>query len=105
VTTATRAQAQRLAIDDDDNDDDERQLQQTPATVSTTLTVMSPLPSFLAPERVIIPLTFQWPVKFCFYTTLTTYVLSIFTGNVSQVDRRQSSASPLSRTEHSTRSC
>ncbi|EIN09854.1 DUF1295-domain-containing protein [Punctularia strigosozonata HHB-11173 SS5] len=30
---------------------------------------------------------FAWPVKFCTYTTATCYVLSILTGNVSQVDR------------------
>jgi steroid 5-alpha reductase family enzyme len=30
---------------------------------------------------------FVWPVKFCVATTVVTYVLSILTGNVSQVDR------------------
>ncbi|OAX40199.1 DUF1295-domain-containing protein [Rhizopogon vinicolor AM-OR11-026] len=30
---------------------------------------------------------FVWPVKFCVATTAVTYVLSILTGNVSQVDR------------------
>ncbi|KIK78764.1 hypothetical protein PAXRUDRAFT_834456 [Paxillus rubicundulus Ve08.2h10] len=30
---------------------------------------------------------FVWPVKFCLAVTLTTYVLSLLTGNVSQVDR------------------
>ncbi|KIJ66820.1 hypothetical protein HYDPIDRAFT_85909 [Hydnomerulius pinastri MD-312] len=30
---------------------------------------------------------FVWPVKFCLGMTVTTYVLSIVTGNVSQVDR------------------
>lgn len=30
---------------------------------------------------------FVWPVQFCLATTLITYVLSILTGNVSQVDR------------------
>ncbi|KAF9223608.1 DUF1295-domain-containing protein [Gyrodon lividus] len=30
---------------------------------------------------------FVWPVKFCLGVTLTTYILSILTGNVSQVDR------------------
>lgn len=31
--------------------------------------------------------TFVWPVKFCLAMTVVTYVLSILTGNVSQVDR------------------
>ncbi|THH16670.1 hypothetical protein EW146_g4000 [Bondarzewia mesenterica] len=31
--------------------------------------------------------TFQYPLKFCAASTLTTYILSLFTGNVSQVDR------------------
>lgn len=47
---------------------------------------MSTLPT-LSAMKAGIPLTFQWPVKFCFYTSLITYVLSIITGNVSQVDR------------------
>ncbi|KDQ59049.1 hypothetical protein JAAARDRAFT_33769 [Jaapia argillacea MUCL 33604] len=34
-----------------------------------------------------IPPTFQYPVKLCSYTTLTVYILSLITGNVSQVDR------------------
>ena len=34
-----------------------------------------------------IPLTFHWPLQFCFYTTTAVYLLSIITGNVSQVDR------------------
>ncbi|TDL25599.1 DUF1295-domain-containing protein [Rickenella mellea] len=34
-----------------------------------------------------IPPTFRWPVQFCIFSTVTTYVLSIITGNVSQVDR------------------
>ena len=46
---------------------------------------MSPVIS--PPLSAGIPLTFQWPVKYCFYTTLTTYVLSLITGNASQVDR------------------
>ncbi|KAG9315152.1 DUF1295-domain-containing protein [Chiua virens] len=33
-----------------------------------------------------VPL-FVWPAQFCLATTLTTYILSILTGNVSQVDR------------------
>ena len=28
-----------------------------------------------------------WPVKFCTYTTAACYILSVITGNVSQVDR------------------
>ncbi|KZP27454.1 hypothetical protein FIBSPDRAFT_1040273 [Athelia psychrophila] len=31
--------------------------------------------------------TLKYPVKFCIVTTVTAYVLSIITGNVSQVDR------------------
>ncbi|THH10870.1 hypothetical protein EW145_g1013 [Phellinidium pouzarii] len=34
-----------------------------------------------------IPLTFRWPVAFCLSSTTTTYLLSLVTGNVSQVDR------------------
>lgn len=34
-----------------------------------------------------VPPTFQWPVEFCGYVTVIVYVLSIITGNVSQVDR------------------
>ncbi|GJE96205.1 DUF1295-domain-containing protein [Phanerochaete sordida] len=34
-----------------------------------------------------IPPSLQWPVKTCIYTTATCYVLSVVTGNVSQVDR------------------
>ena len=34
-----------------------------------------------------IPPSLQWPVKICLYTTVTCYVLSVATGNVSQVDR------------------
>ncbi|KAI5122542.1 hypothetical protein M0805_005269 [Coniferiporia weirii] len=34
-----------------------------------------------------IPPTFLWPVKLCFGTTFATYILSLVTGNVSQVDR------------------
>lgn len=30
---------------------------------------------------------FAWTVRFCLRTTLTTYVLSLLTGNVSQVDK------------------
>ncbi|KAI0346184.1 DUF1295-domain-containing protein [Trametopsis cervina] len=34
-----------------------------------------------------IPPSLQWPVKICTYTTIACYVLSVATGNVSQVDR------------------
>ncbi|KAI0749871.1 DUF1295-domain-containing protein [Daedaleopsis nitida] len=34
-----------------------------------------------------IPPTFQWPVKFCIFNTVTAFVLGLVTGNVSQVDR------------------
>ncbi|KAL0954678.1 hypothetical protein HGRIS_003627 [Hohenbuehelia grisea] len=30
---------------------------------------------------------FKWPLEFCAFSTVTTYILSILTGNVSQVDR------------------
>jgi len=29
----------------------------------------------------------EWPVKFCIAVTTTTYILSLLTGNVGQVDR------------------
>ncbi|OSC99922.1 DUF1295-domain-containing protein [Trametes coccinea BRFM310] len=45
---------------------------------------MAPLLSTLA--RGISP-TLQWPVKFCLYNAAAAYILSIITGNVSQVDR------------------
>ena len=47
---------------------------------------MSPLP-LEAALRSGIPPTFQWPVKFCLASTAITYLLSLITGNVSQVDR------------------
>ena len=47
---------------------------------------MSSLPDLPA-LKAGIPLTFQWPVKFCIYSSLITYILSLLTGNVSQVDR------------------
>ncbi|THH16316.1 hypothetical protein EUX98_g9321 [Antrodiella citrinella] len=31
--------------------------------------------------------SFRWPVKFCIYTTATSWIMSVITGNVSQVDR------------------
>ncbi|KAJ7454846.1 hypothetical protein FB451DRAFT_1279580 [Mycena latifolia] len=34
-----------------------------------------------------IPPAFEWPVQFCIFTTAATYVASIITSNVSQVDR------------------
>ncbi|KAI0663735.1 DUF1295-domain-containing protein [Cubamyces menziesii] len=34
-----------------------------------------------------IPPTLRWPVKFCLYNAAAAYILSIITGNVSQVDR------------------
>ncbi|KAI0090243.1 DUF1295-domain-containing protein [Irpex rosettiformis] len=34
-----------------------------------------------------IPPSLQWPMKMCIYTSAACYVLSIVTGNVSQVDR------------------
>lgn len=34
-----------------------------------------------------IPASFQWPVKFCASTTFVLYILSLLTGNASQVDR------------------
>ncbi|KAK7032916.1 hypothetical protein R3P38DRAFT_2919702 [Favolaschia claudopus] len=34
-----------------------------------------------------VPPAFQWPVQFCIFSTVATYVASIITSNVSQVDR------------------
>lgn len=34
-----------------------------------------------------IPPSLQWPVKICLYTSTACYLLSVVTGNVSQVDR------------------
>ncbi|KAJ7677362.1 hypothetical protein B0H17DRAFT_1207117 [Mycena rosella] len=34
-----------------------------------------------------IPSAFEWPVQFCIFSTAATYVASIITSNVSQVDR------------------
>lgn len=34
-----------------------------------------------------IPPSLQWPVKTCVYTSIACYVLSVLSGNVSQVDR------------------
>ncbi|KAI0671935.1 DUF1295-domain-containing protein [Trametes maxima] len=45
---------------------------------------MAPLPIRLLRG---IPPTFQWPVKFAFYNALAAWILSLVTGNVSQVDR------------------
>ncbi|EPQ52694.1 DUF1295-domain-containing protein [Gloeophyllum trabeum ATCC 11539] len=47
---------------------------------------MPPVPLGTLLRRTIPP-TFRWPLKFWTYTTLTTYILSVLTGNVSQVDR------------------
>ncbi|KZT73507.1 DUF1295-domain-containing protein [Daedalea quercina L-15889] len=43
---------------------------------------MAPLP-----YATLIPASFVWPLKFCTGTTLVAWVLSLITGNVSQVDR------------------
>ncbi|EIW57764.1 DUF1295-domain-containing protein [Trametes versicolor FP-101664 SS1] len=45
---------------------------------------MAPLP--LTIYRGISP-SFQWPIKFCLYNSAAAFILSIITGNVSQVDR------------------
>lgn len=34
-----------------------------------------------------VPPEYRWPVQFCAFTTATTYVFSLITSNVSQVDR------------------
>ncbi|KAH9930135.1 DUF1295-domain-containing protein [Fomitopsis serialis] len=47
---------------------------------------MAPLP-YAALIRGSIPASFAWPLKFCTGTTLVAWVLSVITGNVSQVDR------------------
>ena len=70
-----------------------------PATRSTTCSTTSGLSAFSRQQRatqqeryisttsVGIPLTFQWPVKFRIVSSLITYILSLLTVNVSQVDR------------------
>ena len=47
---------------------------------------MAPVP-YAALIRRSIPASFAWPLKFCAGTTLAAWLLSIVTGNVSQVDR------------------
>ncbi|KZT06025.1 DUF1295-domain-containing protein [Laetiporus sulphureus 93-53] len=47
---------------------------------------MASLP-FAALVRRDIPASFRWPVKFCLSTTFISWLLSVLTGNVSQVDR------------------
>lgn len=48
---------------------------------------MAPIPELFVLFRKGITPAFYWPVKFCVTTTAATYILSIITGNVSQVDR------------------
>ena len=43
--------------------------------------------SILRRRRSVVPPTFQYPIKLCAATTVTVYILSLITGNVSQVDR------------------
>ncbi|KAJ6577310.1 DUF1295-domain-containing protein [Mycena capillaripes] len=38
-------------------------------------------------DSISIPPAFAWPVQFCIFTTAATYIMSIITTNVSQVDR------------------
>ncbi|KAJ7510289.1 DUF1295-domain-containing protein [Mycena galericulata] len=38
-------------------------------------------------DSLSIPPAFEWPVQFCIFSTAATFVLSIITSNVSQVDR------------------
>jgi len=47
------------------------------------LTNMDPLNAVVAS----LPSAYHWPVKLCVFSTLATWVLSIITSNVSQVDR------------------
>ena len=49
---------------------------------ATTMTA-----AFLEDALEGVPPSLQWPIKICIYTTLTCYVLSVVSGNVSQVDR------------------
>lgn len=63
----------------------------TPTTTTTTAITQSPPSStnimdfwHVLAHRAPV---FVWPVKFCVAMTAVTYVLSILTGNVSQVDR------------------
>lgn len=44
-------------------------------------------PPVLQDVLLSIPPSLQWPVKICIYTSAACYVLSVITGNVSQVDR------------------
>ncbi|KAJ7178734.1 hypothetical protein C8R43DRAFT_1057203 [Mycena crocata] len=41
----------------------------------------------LTMDSISIPPAFEWPVQFCVFMTAATYVASIITSNVSQVDR------------------
>lgn len=34
-----------------------------------------------------VPPEYRWPAQFCAFSTATTYILSLITSNVSQVDR------------------
>ncbi|PCH42661.1 DUF1295-domain-containing protein [Wolfiporia cocos MD-104 SS10] len=47
---------------------------------------MSPLPVETWLRRGLLA-SFRWPVKFCASTTIVAWILSLITGNVSQVDR------------------
>ncbi|KAJ7671673.1 hypothetical protein DFH06DRAFT_1293599 [Mycena polygramma] len=38
-------------------------------------------------DKFSIPPGFEWPAQFCLFSTIATYVVSIITSNVSQVDR------------------
>jgi steroid 5-alpha reductase family enzyme len=49
--------------------------------------LLSPTMSQFTGSHSGIPPTFKYPLKFCLATTATVYVLSLVTGNVSQVDR------------------
>lgn len=52
------------------------------------LTLLSDMPPAVLQNALLgIPPSLQWPVKICLYTTAASYVLSVITGNASQVDR------------------
>lgn len=48
---------------------------------------MAPLPVVVEFLRKGVLPSFRWPVMFCVYTTATSWIMSVITGNVSQVDR------------------
>lgn len=56
-------------------------------TTSTTTSTIARMAPFAVRKQPLIKPTFHYPIKLCIATTLTTWILSLVTGNVSQVDR------------------